>query len=207
MGCLGSGLINSAVLGLTPIYGTRLGLPVGFIVWLLTAIQLGSFVCQWPLGRLSDRIDRRLVIAGCAMSVAVLSPLIATAGAERPWLLPLFFLLGGSMLTFYAVAVAHAGDFAEPDQMVGVSSGLLLAWAAGAAVGPSVAAPFIDVLGPRGLFLYTFLVATTLAAFVVWRMTRRAPVPAAERDSFVNLPATSPGLADIDPRVPERPAI
>ena len=66
MGCLGSGLLNSAVLGLTPIYGTRLGLPVRFIVWLLTAIQLGSFVCQWPLGRLSDRIDRRLVIAGCA---------------------------------------------------------------------------------------------------------------------------------------------
>ena len=79
--------------------------------------------------------------------------------AGRHWLLPLFFLYGASTLTFYAVAVAHAGDFAEPDQMVGVSSSLLLAWAAGAAIGPTVAAPFIDLLGPPGLFVYSFLVA------------------------------------------------
>ena len=206
MGCLASGLLNSAVLGLTPVYGTRLGLPVEFIVWLLTAIQLGSFVCQWPLGRLSDRVDRRAIIAGCAAAVALLSPLIALAGADRSWLLPLFFLYGGTTLSFYAVAVAHAGDFAEPDQMVGVSSGSLLAWAAGAAVGPTVAAPFIDLLGPGGLFLYTFLTSAALAGFVAWRMTRRAPVPPDAREGFINLPATTPRLADIDPRVPERAA-
>ena len=86
----------------------------------------------------------------------------------------LYFLLGGSTLTFYAVAVAHAADFAEPDQMVGVSSSLLLAWAAGAAIGPSLAAPFIDLIGPGGLFIYSLLIATALFAFVLWRMTRRA---------------------------------
>ena len=79
--------------------------------------------------------------------MSLLSPLIALAGADQFWLLPLFFLYGGTTLSFYAVAVAHAGDFAEPDQMVGVSSGSLLAWAAGAAVGPTVAAPFIDLGG------------------------------------------------------------
>ena len=75
-----SGLLSSAVLGLTPLFGTRLGLPVPFIVWLLSAVQLGSFVCQWPIGRLSDRVDRRWVIAGCATAVALLSPLIAWPG-------------------------------------------------------------------------------------------------------------------------------
>ena len=114
VGCLASGLLSSAVIGLTPVYGTRLGLPVEFTVWLLTAIQLGSFVCQWPLGRLSDRVDRRAIIAGCAAAVSLLSPLIALAGADRFWLLPLFFLYGGTTLSFYAVAVAHAGDFADP---------------------------------------------------------------------------------------------
>ena len=155
------------------------------MVWLLTAFQLGSFVCQWPLGRLSDRIDRRLVIAGCAAAVAVLSLVTAWTPAG-PALLPLYFLLGGSTLTFYAVAVAHAADFAEPDQMVGVSSSLLLAWAAGAAMGPTIAAPFIDLLGPRGLFLYSFIVAAGLAGFVLWRMTRRASPLA--KEGFVDLP-------------------
>ena len=74
--------------------------------------------------------------------------------------------------------------------MVGVSSSLLLAWAAGAAIGPTVAAPFIDLLGPSGLFLYSFLVAAGLATFVLWRMTRRGRPPPA-KDGFVNLPATS----------------
>jgi MFS family permease len=204
-GCLGSGLLNSAVLGLTPVWGTRLGLSVALTVWLLTAIQLGSLTLQWPLGRLSDRIDRRGVIAGCAAAVAAVSLLILAAGDRGSLLLPLFFLWGGAALSFYAVAVAHAGDHAETDQMMGVSSTSLLAWATGSAVGPSLAAPCLDLLGPPGLFLYTASVAGGLALFVLWRMSRRAPVPPAAREGFVNLPATSLRLADIDPRVAERP--
>ncbi len=203
--CTCSGLLSSAVLGLTPLFGTQLGLPVSFIVWLLSAVQLGSFVCQWPVGRLSDRVDRRWVIVGCATAVALLSPLIALAGADQHWLLPLFFLYGAGSLTFYAVAIAHGGDFAEPDQMVGVSSGSLLAWAAGAAIGPTAAAPFIDRLGPPGLFVYTFLAAAGLAGFVLWRMTRRSPLPPERREGFVDVP-TTPALTAIDPRMPGRPA-
>ncbi len=204
-GCVASGLVNSALLGLTPIYGTRLGLEPRMVVWLLTAFQLGSFVCQWPLGRLSDRVDRRLVLVGCVVALALLS--VATALATNgPWLLPLYFLLGGSALTFYAVAVAHAADFAAADQMVGVSSSLLLLWAAGAAIGPTIAAPFIDLLGPEGLFVYAFMVATGLAAFVVWRMTRRTAPSGEAKGGFVDLAATSPRLAEIDPRMPEHPA-
>ena len=204
VGCAASGLINSAVIGLTPVFGAQLGLSVAHIVWLLTAIQLGSLALQWPLGRLSDRLDRRLIVLGCALAVALISLLILLAGRHEAALAALFFLWGGAALSYYAVCVAHAGDHAEPDQMVGVSSGCLLAWAAGAALGPSTAAPFLDLLGPRGLFLYVLAIATTLAAFVAWRMSRRAPVPATAREGFVNLPATSPALAEIDPRVPGR---
>ena len=196
----------NAVLGLTPLFGTELGLPVPFIVWLLSAIQLGSFVCQWPLGRLSDRVDRRLVIAGCVLALAGLSVVAGLAGERQAWLLPAYFLMGGTALTFYAVAVAHAADFAEPDQMVGVSSSLLLAWAVGSALGPSIAAPFIDLLGPSGLFLYSFVTALGLAGFVLWRMTRRAAPPKAAKEGFVDHPAATPRLAQIDPRMPERPA-
>lgn len=203
-GCIASGLLNSAVLGLTPVFGAQRGIPVTLIVWLLTAIQLGSLTLQWPLGRLSDRIDRRVVMAACAAAVAVLSVLIALARADGALLVVLFFLWGAVSLSFYAVAVAHAGDHAEPEQMVGVSSSSLLAWAAGAAVGPTAAAPFLDLVGPAGLFVYAALVASAFVLFVLWRMTRRSPVPPAAREGFVNVPATSPRVAEIDPRVPER---
>ena len=202
-GCLVSGLVNSALLGLTPLFGTRVGLDARTTVWLLTSFQLGSFLFQWPLGRLSDRMDRRLVIVGCASMVALLSVVTALIPAGL-WLLGLYLLLGGTSLTFYAVAMAHASDFAEPDQMVGVSSSLLLAWAAGAALGPTVAAPFLDVLGPRGLFLYSGIVATGLAAFVLWRMSRRASPQA--KEGFVESPAATPRGTEIDLRVPENPA-
>ena len=201
-GCLASGLVNSAFLGLTPLYGTRLGLDARTTVWLLTAFQLGSFLFQWPLGRLSDQIDRRLVIAGCAIAVAILSVVTSLATAV-PALLALYLLLGGTSLTFYAVAIAHASDFAQPDQMVGVSSSLLLSWAAGAAIGPTIAAPFMDLLGPRGLFLYTVLIAAGLASFVLWRMSRRASPRS--KDGFVDIPTSAPRLAEIDPRVLGRP--
>ena len=142
------------------------------------------------------------MIAGCAGAVAILSLVTAWTPAG-PALLALYLLLGGSSLTFYAVAMAHASDFAEPDQMVGVSSSLLLAWAAGAAMGPTIAAPFLDLIGPRGLFAYSFIVAVGLAGFVLWRMSRRASPRA--KEGFVELSATTPRLAEINPRVPERP--
>ena len=89
--------------------------------------------------------------------------------------------------------MAHAADFAEPDQMVGVSSSLLLAWAAGAAVGPSIAAPFIDLIGPGGLFIYSFLVAAGLARVrAVAHDPACHPCRRPRKEGFVNLPATTP---------------
>ena len=74
---------TARILGLTPLFGTRIGLDARNTVWLLTAFQVGSFLCQWPLGRLSDRVDRRQVIAGCAAAVAILSLVTAWTAAGR----------------------------------------------------------------------------------------------------------------------------
>lgn len=202
-GCASAGLLNSAVGGLLPVWGADLAMPTGLIVTLLSAMQLGSLVLQWPLGWLSDRIDRRQVILACAGAIIAISAAIAVLGAAIDWLLILLFALWGAFsMSVYGVCVAHAADHARPEQMVGVSSGGLFAWASGTAIGPILAAPLMQMLGPRGLFVYATVVALALAAFTVWRMTRRAPVPVEAREAFVNLPATSPRLAEIDPRAP-----
>ena len=97
---------------------------------------------------------------------------------------------------------APAGRSPRPSSPASVTSSR--APRTGAALGPTVAAPFLDVLGPRGLFLYSGIVATGLAAFVLWRMSRRASPPA--KEGFVDIAATTPRVAEIDPRVPENPA-
>lgn len=201
VGCAAAGLLNSAVGGLLPVWGSSVGIQAGLIVTLLSTMQLGSLVLQWPLGWLSDRIDRRQVILACAGVVMALSAAIAVlGGAADVVLLALFLGWGAFSMSFYGVCVAHAADHARPDQMVGVSSGGLFAWASGTAVGPVLAAPMMELMGPSGLFVYATVVAAVLAAFTGWRMTMRGPVPVDAREPFVNLPATSPRLAEIDPR-------
>lgn len=202
-GCASAGLLNSAVGSLLPVWGAALALQTGLIVTLLSVMQLGSLMLQWPLGWLSDRIDRRQVILVCAAAVILSSAAIAALGAAADWLLAVLFLLWGAFsMSVYGVCVAHAADHARPEQMVGVSSGGLFAWASGTAIGPMLAAPLMQLMGPAGLFVYSTAVGMALAGFTAWRMTKRAPVPVEAREAFVNLPATSPRLAEIDPRAP-----
>src|SRR3546814_20476823 len=96
-------------------------------------MQTGSLLMQWPLGWLSDRYERRVVILTASLVVAASSLAIALVGGIWPLALyPLAALWGGCALSIYAICLAHAGDFAEPHQMVPLASSLLLSWAAGA---------------------------------------------------------------------------
>lgn len=198
VGCFSVGLVNAPLLSLVPVYGGVTGLDVATIVVLFPVLQLGSLVMQWPLGRWSDRVDRRRIIFGQYVAVAILSLPLALLDSPPQWLLlPLLFLLGGAALSTYAICVAHAGDHASPDQMVSLLSGLLLAWGVGAAIGPAVAAAVMDWVGAGGLFMYIGVVALASALYVVHRMWARLPAPIDEHVSFVDVPPTSPAAAEL----------
>lgn len=202
VGTVASGMINGAVMNLAPAWGAGQGLAIGLIVLLLAMMQVGSLVLQWPLGWLSDHLDRRFLIIGCTVGVTLLSWLVATLpdAPSTVRLIVLFLLLGGLSMSFYGICIAHAADFAEPDQMIKVSSGLLFAWAMGSTIGPVIAGPWMSWLGPSGLFMFVGLTAAVITLFIAYRRTQRQPVPPQNRPGFVNLPATSPRLAEIDPR-------
>ncbi|MBM3486238.1 MAG: MFS transporter [Alphaproteobacteria bacterium] len=201
VGCFVSGLTNTTIIGLMPVYGTGLALSAGAISILLALMQVGSLVSQWPLGLISDRMDRRRVIVFISLGNALVSAIIVAVGVAPVWVLvPLSLLWGAFALSLYAICLAHASDHAPPDRIVALVSNLLLVWGAGSVVGPPIATAMISILGPGGLFVYSAAVALVLAAFVAWRMTRRAPVPADLRERFVTVPETTPTVAELDPR-------
>ena len=208
VGCFGAGLINTAMTGVLPLYAVASGLGIGRVAVLLALMQAGSLFMQWPLGWMSDRIDRRTIIAGSALAVAVISALLAVLASASIWLLYFLSLLwGGFALSIYALCLAHAGDFAEPQDMVPLSSSLLLTWATGSIAGPALATVAMQVFGPSGLFWYCGVASLILAAFVGWRMTRRRARPPEERDPFVGpLAATTPAATALDPRNPHQDA-
>lgn len=198
VGCFGAGLVNSSMLGFLPIFGLKSGISVAAIPLLVAATHFGSMALQWPLGWISDRIDRRHVIVAATGGGSIIVLGVALSGITHvPMLLFLFALWGGLALSVYPLCIAHASDFATPSQLVPLVSSLMLSWAAGSIVGPALATVAMESAGPNGLLYYAAMVSASVGTFAMWRTGRRPPVPSDEREAFVNLPATSPVVATL----------
>jgi MFS family permease len=198
IGCLCAGLVNAPVTGLAPLYGLQTGIAAAAIPLMVVAAQIGTMAFQWPLGLLSDRIDRRYVIILATAGSALAALALAFAGGAAAWLVLLLFgLWGGFALSLYAICIAHASDHAEPSQLVALVSSLMLCWAVGSTVGPVLASFAMELFGPAGLLGYAAAVSTAIGLFAFWRQTRRAAVPPELREEFINIPATSPVVGEL----------
>jgi len=201
MGALVSGLALGSIYGLAPAFAHAVGLDVAGTARFVGAFILGGLILQWPLGRLSDRIDRRRVIAAVAAMLAAFSTAtLLTAEGSRMALWPIAIGIGGTAFTLYPLSVAHANDWIDPRDMVPASGGLLLAYGAGATAGPLVSSLVMWRLGATGLFVVTGAAALGVAGFSIYRMTQRPPAPKESQEPFRPLPRTTPAVAELDPR-------
>ncbi|HEY7688856.1 MAG TPA: MFS transporter, partial [Dongiaceae bacterium] len=194
VGACGAGLMAGAFFGMGPVFGSDVGLTQFQTSMVLGLAIFGGLLLQWPLGRLSDRFDRRTILFAVLLAQAVICGIaFATWTALQSFttLIVLVFLFGGTQSTLYPVSVAHAFDYVHRDRMIAASAGLLLAWATGACAGPLLASVAMEVLGSPALFLFLALLAAAVAAFTRYRMIRRAPLPPEEQAAFVPLPATT----------------
>ena len=141
VGIVGVGVGTSGLFSMGPVYASQEGLSVAAISTFMAAMIMGGVVFQMPVGRFSDRHDRRRVIAAVALLTAlVLLPPALLPQLPNYMLYPGFFLVGGLSLPLYALCVAHTNDFLNSEQMVGASSALVLAFGIGAAAGPTATA-------------------------------------------------------------------
>ena len=188
-------MTTGAFFTLGPIFAERRGLSTGEIAVFMACGTLGGFVAAWPLGLLSDRCDRRLVIIGAAAAAAasLIAMLALVPGDAYPWLLYLCVaLFGGMIIPTYSLALAHLSDAVSQEEMVAASGGLLLAHGAGAAVGPLIAG-FAMSATPRGLS-YTLVAAQALIVlFGLRRLISRAAPRVAHKSAFALEPPVPVG--------------
>jgi MFS family permease len=172
--CIGTA--NGSFWSLFPVFGVTMGLTNGQIASFLTATILGSAVAIWPIGRLSDRMDRRIVMAGLMFAAGGVELLLMTFGSLPVWgMNVLGFMLGMVSMTIYSVAVAHANDRAIAEQSVTIASGLLFLYSIGAIAGPSIAASVMDRFGPPSLFLFMACIHGAALLVTVLRIRQRPP--------------------------------
>jgi MFS family permease len=181
VGCVGVGLANGAFWTLAPLFVQRSGYDINAVALVMSSTVLGGAIGQYPIGRLSDRMDRSELLGWVAFAAAVLSVAVILAGGLSLGVLLVAAAAWGALsFPLYAVAVAQANDHAEPTEYVEVSSGMLLAYAAGAVVGPLVATVFMKLIAAGGLYVFAAVVQLSLAMFTYRQLKRGKPLPETE---------------------------
>jgi MFS family permease len=206
-GVLTVGFANGAFWALAPVFAQDSGLDTAGIALFMSTAVIAGAVSQWPLGRLSDKVDRRrVVLLICVLATAAGVGLSFFNDGTQAVMLGLAALFGAFAFPLYAVCVAHVNDHTSADDFVETSSGLLLLYAAGAMLGPIPASLVMSRMGPEGLFAFTMVFHAAMAVFTVYRMTRRKAPSPEEKESFVSVGRTSPTMFEFDPRGEEETA-
>jgi len=198
LGCVGMFLLGglfSAQFGMSAVFGAEAGLSLEQISVFVASFYVGALVLQFPLGWLSDRMDRRaliLVVAGFGGTGSMIGMLL---GGQYMALLAAGFLVGGMTNPLYSVLIAHTNDRLEHDDMAAASGGLVFISGLGAIAGPLIIGWLMGdgVFGPAGFFLFMAVLLFALAAYAAYRATQRDAVPIEETGIVAALyPTASP---------------
>jgi len=203
-GCFLGGVLIGSLWAFGPIYSRDLGLGIDQIAIFMSAIVIGGFILQLPIGRLSDAFDRRTVLLAVSIT-AVLPASLLVFGAPFGTL-SLYItigLFGGLISTIYPISVAYANDYLSKDDIVSSTAGFVFAFGIGAIVGPLATSTSISIFGYGGLFILALLALITLTSIIIWRMRVRHWAATVDKEKFVVM-AGSPTQAmasELNPNV------
>lgn len=188
------GMVQSVLFGMSAVFAAVIGLSVVAISFFASMPFIGGIFLLFPLGFLSDKLDRRRVV----IMTSIGSAIFAFAGF---WVFDnnfyaLFFVItvyGGLSYPMYSLLIAHANDNAKPEQMLSVCSGLVMIFGLGATIGPLIVGFAMDWYGSGSFFMFLAVIHVCIALFGIYRTTRRASVE--ERLDYVPLPMRATPIA------------
>jgi MFS family permease len=189
------GVATSAFFTLGPVYAQGRDLNTGGVAVFMASGTLGGFLMAWPLGWLSDRLDRRLVIIGAAVTAtaSLLTMMVLVPDEASRWILYLCAgILGGTIVPTYSVVMAHVNDAVGEGEFAAASGGLLIVQGVGATAGPLLGGLAMSAL-PQGLSYMLVATQIAMAVFGAYRLTRRAAPPKMHKGVFVVEPSIPVG--------------
>ncbi|SDI27966.1 MFS transporter [Lutimaribacter saemankumensis] len=196
LGTLGIFLLGSVYAtqsGMGAVFGTQIGMTASQIALFVAMLFAGALLMQYPIGWLSDRVDRRQLIFG-ASTIGATSCLLGWAFGGGLWaLMAAAFFAGGVTTPLYALLLAYTNDFLSSEDMPAASGGLVFTFGLGAIAGPMITGWAMQQLGPFAFWLVLAVTFAAMALYALYRMTQRAPIPVDETESYVGvLPTASP---------------
>ena len=200
-GILCVGLYLGAFYGMAPTFAQQIGFDVREITLFLGLPAAGALFLQWPLGWLSDRINRQFVILLSFAGTACICLLLADINVNSPrHLYLLAFLFGGLAFPAYSLCIALTNDYLLEEDILPAASGLILVYGVGAACGPFLASLAMDRIGPGGLFFSIAGVVFLFLVFEVLHLPRRKPILPILKETLIHLPLTTHIIYRLDKR-------
>ena len=196
LACVGMFLLGgvfSAQFGMSAVFGAQIGLSLSQISLFVASFYIGTMIFQYPIGWVSDKMDRRLLILLISAASATGSASAYFAGGYFFALVFAAFLVGGLTNPLYSLLIAHANDFIEYEDMASAAAGLLFVNGVGAVSGPIIIGYAMNAFGPEIFFVIIALLMATLAIYAGYRMTQRATV--SDTSSYAAVLPNSTGVA------------
>lgn len=191
------GGVFSALFGMGSVYASAIGLSFGQVSTFIAMIFVGPMVMQYPIGWISDRMDRRRLIFALALAGGIAAIFGYLFGDNYTMLLVIAFIMGGTANPLYSLVIAYLNDYLQPEDMAAASGGLIFINGLGAISGPVVVGYLMGVIGPHGFWLVVSLLMLLIATYALYRMTQRAGTPVDETAPYKSiLPTSTPVVID-----------
>ena len=188
------GAIFAALFGMASVYGTERGLTVKDISLFVAAIYFGGMILQYPIGWVSDRMDRRVLIF-IVCSIGTFFSFAANLSDSYIWLLIVAFIIGGVSNPLYSLYIAYTNDYLEHDDMASASGGLIFLTGIGAIFGPSIVGWLLDEYGAASYFWFIGSVMAIMGSYALYRMTQTSSTAVEDTSAYAPITPTSTPVA------------
>ena len=198
LGTIGIFLLGSVYAtqsGMGAVFGTLIGMTAPQISLFVAMLFAGALVLQYPIGWISDRVDRRKLIFGASLIGAASCFCGWMAGGGLWPLMASAFVAGGMTTPLYALFLAYTNDFLPSEDMPAASGGLVFTFGLGAIMGPLVTGWTMEWAGPFTFWLVLSVTFAAIALYALYRMTQRPGMPASQTDSYIGIIPTSSPVA------------
>ena len=184
--------VSSILFGMGAVYATKLGFTVYQVANFMGAMMAGGMILQWPLGKLSDMIDRRWVMGFACLCAVGFALLISRESEASLKLYGLIFAFGGCSLSLYSIVVALTNDHLRPSEIVPASGTIVLISGLTSITGPITAVFWLQIFGLQSFFVLLASCLLLLAGISIWRVLTIEALPSEYKGQVILQAATAP---------------